>query len=146
MIPLKSCMAHLTLSSLVPQAKGKPGFDEEDSVDFSTKKKKKKPKEMKDDTKEAEEEAEDDGDDEIPPPPVTGNDDEEDDDDDDDDGDNANDGDDVVDENGFVSIPADREYKYEELLDRMYSLLHANNPELAGDRKRFLIKPPQARM
>jgi translation initiation factor 2 subunit 2 len=25
----------------------------------------------------------------------------------------------------------------------MYSLLHANNPELAGDRKRFLIKPPQ---
>ncbi|KOO25406.1 eukaryotic translation initiation factor 2 beta subunit [Chrysochromulina tobinii] len=37
----------------------------------------------------------------------------------------------------------DREYKYEELLDRMYSLLHANNPELAGDRKRFLIKPPQ---
>merc|ERR1719163_1135988 len=43
----------------------------------------------------------------------------------------------------FVSIPADREYKYEELLDRMYSLLHANNPELAGDRKRFLIKPPQ---
>ena len=44
---------------------------------------------------------------------------------------------------GFVSIPADREYKYEELLDRMYSLLVANNPELAGDRKRFLIKPPQ---
>jgi len=44
---------------------------------------------------------------------------------------------------GFVSIPADREYKYEELLDRMYSLLLANNPELAGDRKRFLVKPPQ---
>jgi len=48
-----------------------------------------------------------------------------------------------VDENGFVSIPKDREYKYEELLDRMYSLLHANNPELAGDRRKFLIKPPQ---
>ena len=42
-----------------------------------------------------------------------------------------------------MSIPADREYKYEELLDRMYSLLVANNPELAGDRKRFLMKPPQ---
>ena len=27
--------------------------------------------------------------------------------------------------------------KYEELLDRMYSLLVANNPELAGDRKRL---------
>ena len=25
----------------------------------------------------------------------------------------------------------------------MYSLLHANNPELAGDRRKFLIKPPQ---
>ena len=25
----------------------------------------------------------------------------------------------------------------------MYSLLVANNPELAGDRKRFLMKPPQ---
>lgn len=46
-------------------------------------------------------------------------------------------------ETGFVSIPADREYKYEELLDRMYSLLVTNNPELAGDRKRFLMKPPQ---
>lgn len=33
--------------------------------------------------------------------------------------------------------------RYEELLDRMYSLLVANNPELAGDRKRFLMKPPQ---
>ncbi len=49
----------------------------------------------------------------------------------------------IVDETGFVSIPAGREYKYEELLDRMYSLLMANNPELAGDRKRFLMKPPQ---
>jgi hypothetical protein len=47
------------------------------------------------------------------------------------------------DDDGFVSIPAGREYKYEELLDRMYSLLLANNPELAGDRKRFLMKPPQ---
>jgi len=65
-----------------------------------------------------------------------------DDDDDDDDADDA-DGDDADDGGGFISIPADREYKYEELLDRMYSLLHANNPELAGDRKRFLIKPPQ---
>jgi len=69
----------------------------------------------------------------------------------DDDDDEEEDGDDCDDggyeggdgDGGFISIPADREYKYEELLDRMYSLLHANNPELAGDRKRFLIKPPQ---
>jgi translation initiation factor 2 subunit 2 len=66
------------------------------------------------------------------------------DDDDDDDDDAVDVGDDDDDgAGGFVSIPADREYKYEELLDRMYSLLHANNPELAGDRKRFLVKPPQ---
>merc|ERR1712070_1269505 len=62
--------------------------------------------------------------------------------DDDDDDDDETDADDEG-ADGFISIPADREYKYEELLDRMYSLLHANNPELAGDRKRFLMKPPQ---
>lgn len=37
----------------------------------------------------------------------------------------------------------ERDYKYEELLQRMFQLLHANNPELAGDRKRFVMKPPQ---
>lgn len=37
----------------------------------------------------------------------------------------------------------DRDYKYDELLGRMLQLLHANNPELAGDRKRFVMKPPQ---
>merc|ERR1740117_2861244 len=57
--------------------------------------------------------------------------------------DDGSDDDDDDDDTTFVSIPADREYKYEELLDRMYSLLVANNPELAGDRKRFLMKPPQ---
>ena len=65
---------------------------------------------------------------------------------DDDESDSGDEGGDTVgemDEDGFVSIPAGREYKYEELLDRMYSLLVANNPELAGDRKRFLMKPPQ---
>ena len=68
-----------------------------------------------------------------------------DDDGDDDDDDEHSDAGDFGDDAGagtFVSIPAGREYKYEELLDRMYSLLHANNPELAGDRKRFLVKPP----
>ena len=60
-----------------------------------------------------------------------------------DDDDEDDDGDDDDGEGGFVSIPKDREYKYEELLDRMYSLLIANNPELAGDRRKFLMKPPQ---
>ena len=44
---------------------------------------------------------------------------------------------------GFDERTGEVKVKYEELLDRMYSLLHANNPELAGDRKRFLVKPPQ---
>jgi len=108
-----------------PEPAAEGGGD--DDIDFG-KKKKKKPKE----------EVADDGDDDGEggdEPAVGGGDGDDDDDDDDDDGGEG--------EEGFVSIPADREYKYEELLDRMYSLLIANNPELAGDRKRFLIKPPQ---
>jgi len=116
-----------------PAAKPDDDDDDDDEVlDFSkVKKKKKKPKEEE----EAEEEA-----------GATGagdDDDDDEDDDDDDDDDGAADFEGAEGEGGFMSIPADREYKYEELLDRMYSLLHANNPELAGDRKRFLIKPPQ---
>jgi len=104
--------------------------DEGDELDFSKKKKKKKPKAL---------DADDDDDEPIAEGMANlavgdegageGEDGEED-----------ADGDE---ETGFVSIPADREYKYEELLDRMYSLLVTNNPELAGDRKRFLMKPPQ---
>ena len=74
---------------------------------------------------------------------ATGGGDDDDDDDDDDDGDDDGGDDALVGEGGFMSIPAGREYKYEELLDRMYSLLIANNPELAGDRRKFLMKPPQ---
>merc|ERR1712228_601645 len=107
-----------------------PAEDDDGDLDFSTKKKKKKKKKEEE---EAEEEAE-----EQPEPAETGMPQDDDDDDDDDDGDDGEEG-----EDGFVSIPADREYKYEELLDRMYALLIANNPELAGARKRFLIKPPQ---
>ena len=130
-----------------------PAEDDEDEVlDFSkSKKKKKKQKEDEgaDDKAEKAEGAtgaaegdEGEGEDDDDGDGVGfGQADDDDDDDDDDDGDD--DGEDEGGEGGFISIPADREYKYEELLDRMYSLLHANNPELAGDRKRFLIKPPQ---
>ncbi|KAL5974824.1 hypothetical protein ACLOJK_031496, partial [Asimina triloba] len=37
----------------------------------------------------------------------------------------------------------DRDYKYEELLDRVFNILRENNPELAGDRRRTVIRPPQ---
>ena len=105
--------------------------DDDDDVDFSKKKKKKKPKD---------EPAEGTGGAEDEDAQQCSEDDSDDDDDDTGGGEVVDDDDDA---GGFVSIPMDREYKYEELLDRMYSLLHANNPELAGDRKRFLVKPPQ---
>ena len=114
--------------------------DAELDLDFSKKKKKKKAKD--------EEEADDAAlDDDMAALDLTkkkkkSKDDDDAENDDDDDDDDETDADDEG-ADGFISIPADREYKYEELLDRMYSLLHANNPELAGDRKRFLMKPPQ---
>ncbi|KAK9986320.1 hypothetical protein SO802_031271 [Lithocarpus litseifolius] len=37
----------------------------------------------------------------------------------------------------------DRDYEYEELLSRMFNILRENNPELAGDRRRTVIRPPQ---
>jgi translation initiation factor 2 subunit 2 len=39
---------------------------------------------------------------------------------------------------------SDRDYKYEELLDRMYSVLRKKNPDLTGQKKtRIRVKPPQ---
>ncbi|KAF3778423.1 Eukaryotic translation initiation factor 2 subunit beta [Nymphaea thermarum] len=38
---------------------------------------------------------------------------------------------------------SDRDYKYEELLDRVFNTLRENNPELAGDRRRTVMRPPQ---
>ncbi|KAI3727066.1 hypothetical protein L1987_66875 [Smallanthus sonchifolius] len=37
----------------------------------------------------------------------------------------------------------DRDYYYEELLSRVFHILRENNPELAGDRRRTVIRPPQ---
>ncbi|XP_031265635.1 eukaryotic translation initiation factor 2 subunit beta-like [Pistacia vera] len=37
----------------------------------------------------------------------------------------------------------DRDYRYEELLSRMFNMLRENNPELAGDRRRTVMRPPQ---
>ncbi|KDD76517.1 IF2B/IF5 domain-containing protein [Helicosporidium sp. ATCC 50920] len=38
---------------------------------------------------------------------------------------------------------SDRDYRYEELLDRVFGILKANNPELTGERRRTTLKPPQ---
>ncbi|XP_062189636.1 eukaryotic translation initiation factor 2 subunit beta-like [Phragmites australis] len=37
----------------------------------------------------------------------------------------------------------DRDYKYDELLDRVFNILRENNPDLAGDRRRTVMRPPQ---
>ncbi len=36
----------------------------------------------------------------------------------------------------------DRDYTYEELLGRVFGILRQNNPDLAGDRRKFTIIPP----
>ncbi|XP_044491242.1 eukaryotic translation initiation factor 2 subunit beta-like isoform X3 [Mangifera indica] len=37
----------------------------------------------------------------------------------------------------------DRDYRYEELLSRMFNMLRENNLELAGDKHRTVMRPPQ---
>ncbi|KAI9320984.1 domain found in IF2B/IF5-domain-containing protein [Dichotomocladium elegans] len=39
-------------------------------------------------------------------------------------------------------LKSDRDYTYEELLGRVFKILRQNNPELAGEKKRFTIVPP----
>ncbi|XP_061367927.1 eukaryotic translation initiation factor 2 subunit beta-like [Gastrolobium bilobum] len=38
---------------------------------------------------------------------------------------------------------SDRDFEYEELLGRVFNILRENNPELAGDRRRTVMRPPQ---
>ncbi|KAI4306298.1 hypothetical protein L6164_029584 [Bauhinia variegata] len=38
---------------------------------------------------------------------------------------------------------SNRDYEYEELLGRVFNILRENNPELAGDRRRTVMRPPQ---
>ncbi|OMJ27382.1 putative eukaryotic translation initiation factor 2 subunit beta [Smittium culicis] len=37
----------------------------------------------------------------------------------------------------------DRDYSFDELLGRFYSILRENNPELAGEKRKYTIVPPQ---
>jgi len=38
---------------------------------------------------------------------------------------------------------SDRDYTYDELLDRVFGILKENNPDLTGERRRTTLKPPQ---
>jgi len=40
-------------------------------------------------------------------------------------------------------VGTDRDYTYDELIEHVFSIIRANNPELnAGEKKRFVLKPP----
>ncbi|CDH49020.1 eukaryotic translation initiation factor 2subunit beta [Lichtheimia corymbifera JMRC:FSU:9682] len=39
-------------------------------------------------------------------------------------------------------LNSDRDYHYDELLSRVFKILRQNNPELAGEKKRYTIVPP----
>ncbi|KAF8071367.1 Eukaryotic translation initiation factor 2 subunit beta [Scenedesmus sp. PABB004] len=43
----------------------------------------------------------------------------------------------------FAWSNTDREYTYDELLDRVFGILRERNPELTGERRRTVLKPPQ---
>lgn len=41
-------------------------------------------------------------------------------------------------------LGSDRDYTYEELLERVFRIMHEKNPEHAGgEKKRFIMQPPQ---
>lgn len=46
-------------------------------------------------------------------------------------------------EGKFPWSGTDREYTYDELLERVFGILRAKNPELTGERRRTILKPPQ---
>ncbi|TPX30122.1 hypothetical protein SmJEL517_g06242 [Synchytrium microbalum] len=44
---------------------------------------------------------------------------------------------------GETWLGTDRDYSYPELLSRVFRIIRQNNPELAGEKKRYTIAPPQ---
>ncbi|KAD0221952.1 hypothetical protein E3N88_44599 [Mikania micrantha] len=49
----------------------------------------------------------------------------------------------VLEEHKLPWEGSDRDYTYDELLGRVFYILRENNPELAGDRRRTVMRPPQ---
>uniref|UniRef100_T1GXN6 Eukaryotic translation initiation factor 2 subunit 2 n=1 Tax=Megaselia scalaris TaxID=36166 RepID=T1GXN6_MEGSC len=48
------------------------------------------------------------------------------------------------DENSQTWSGSDRDYTYDELLKRVYEIIHDKNPDMAGGRKpKFVMRPPQ---
>lgn len=50
---------------------------------------------------------------------------------------------DGIETEGSDWLGTDRDYTYDELIKHVFKIIHANNPELnAGEKKRFVLKPP----
>ena len=42
---------------------------------------------------------------------------------------------------------SDRDYQYDEILQRVFGIMRDKNPEMVGgDRKKFVMRPPQVRI
>lgn len=55
----------------------------------------------------------------------------------------AGDLDDGIKMDGSNWVGTDRDYTYDELIEHVFTMIRANNPELnAGEKKRFVLKPP----
>ncbi|XP_062500795.1 eukaryotic translation initiation factor 2 subunit 2-like isoform X2 [Corticium candelabrum] len=54
------------------------------------------------------------------------------------------DDDDMIGDGAPAWVGSDRDYTFQELLDRVFDIMRAKNPDmLASDKKRFVMKPPQ---
>ena len=50
----------------------------------------------------------------------------------------------LVDENVPVWLSSDRDYTYDELLNRVFDIMKEKNPDIvAGSKRKFVMRPPQ---
>merc|ERR1711936_114558 len=60
------------------------------------------------------------------------------------DGDDADDGENKENESSDPWAQSDRDYTYDELLQRVFGIMRDKNPEMvAGEKKKFVMRPPQ---
>merc|ERR1712141_644989 len=60
------------------------------------------------------------------------------------DGDDADDGENKENESSDPWAQSDRDYTYDELLQRVFGIMRDRNPEMvAGEKKKFVMRPPQ---
>ncbi|UYV67399.1 EIF2S2 [Cordylochernes scorpioides] len=107
------------LDAALPEAEPALGTEDNDDLDFNLAKKKKKKKRVNVDELEAAEPMEDDED-------------------------GPSEQDDLQSSTGGNSMMTDREYTYDELLQRVFNIMREKNPDMvAGEKRKFVMRPPQ---